>query len=262
MESSSKESAGFAEFEVPPERRPQHVAIVMDGNGRWAQQRGLPRSEGHRHGSESVRRIIDEAARLGIQRLTLYCFSSENWKRSEAEVGFLMELFRQFLIERRDELMDQGVRLSVIGRRDGVPEATLREMDATVRATAMTDRRIDVCLAFNYGSRQEIVDAVRGIAESVRSGDRNPDSIDEQTVADALYTRSVPDPDLLIRTAGEMRLSNFLLWQCSYAELWVTPVLWPDFDARQFHQAVRDYSSRDRRFGGVEKSGGEATETE
>ncbi|MDD3469979.1 MAG: polyprenyl diphosphate synthase [Thermoguttaceae bacterium] len=241
---------------VPLERRPKHIAIVMDGNGRWAQQRGLPRSEGHWHGSRSVQRVVEESVRLGISWLTLYCFSSENWKRPEAEVQFLMELFRQFLREKRVELMDQRVRLSWIGRRTGVPEATLAELDTAVAVTAESCERkggakLNLCLAFNYGARQEIADATRQIANLTKRGEINPETIDEQMVTDYLYTKGRPDPDLLIRTAGEMRLSNFLLWQCSYAELWVTPVLWPDFDESLLRQAVRDYAVRDRRFGGV-----------
>ncbi len=242
--------------DVPLERRPKHIAIVMDGNGRWAQQRGLVRSEGHRHGSHAVQRVVEESVRLGVSWLTLYCFSSENWKRPAAEVQFLMELFRQFLIEKRTELMDKQIRLNWIGRRTGVPEATLAELDATVAMTTESceqkgGAKLNLCLAFNYGARQEIADATRQIAELVQNGKIPSDAIDERLVTDYLYTRGRPDPDLLIRTAGEMRLSNFLLWQCSYAELWVTPVLWPDFDETLLRQAVCDYAARDRRFGGV-----------
>ncbi|MDO4558201.1 MAG: polyprenyl diphosphate synthase [Planctomycetia bacterium] len=229
---------------------PRHVAIVMDGNGRWAQRRGWIRSEGHRHGSDAVERVVEAAAKLGVERLTLYCFSSENWNRSPEEVDFLMSLFRDFLIRKRDYLLEKGVHLSVIGRRTNIPETLSREMDATMSVTSANPlHRIDVCLAFNYGSRQEITDAVRQIASLVRQGELDPEQIDESTISTHLYTSGVPDPDLLIRTAGEQRLSNFLLWQISYAELWITPVLWPDFTEADFHEAIVSYSHRTRRFG-------------
>ena len=229
---------------------PRHIAIVMDGNGRWAQRRGWIRSEGHRRGSDVVERVVETAVELGVERLTLYCFSSENWRRSPEEVGFLMSLFQNFLSEKRNYLLNKGVRLSVIGRRTQVPESVLREMDTTIALTAANqERKIDVCLAFNYGSRQEITDAVRRIAREVQAGERTLDQIDESLISDRLYTARVPDPDLLIRTAGEMRLSNFLLWQISYAELWVTPVLWPDFTGDDLRAAVKAYSERRRNYG-------------
>jgi undecaprenyl diphosphate synthase len=236
--------------DVPREKLPRHIAIIMDGNGRWARQRGLPRIEGHRRGAESVRRVIEESVRLGIEQLTLYCLSSENWKRPAEEIGFLMRLLEQYMIEQRGTIMEHNLRVAVIGRRDGLPEAAAREMDKTV-ALSRGNTGLLVCLAINYGSRMELVDAVRGIAEEARAGRLAPEQITEETIASHLYTAGMPEPDLLIRTAGEMRVSNFLLWQISYAELWVTDRCWPDFDVEQFHAALRSYATRDRTFGGL-----------
>jgi undecaprenyl diphosphate synthase len=236
--------------DVPPERRPRHIAIIMDGNGRWAQRRHLPRIEGHRRGVASVRRTVEEAARLRLEQVTLYCLSSENWKRPRRELDFLMHLLEQYMIEERATIMRQNIVVSVIGRRDGIPAATLAEMDKTVEMSAAnTGTRL--CLAINYGGRGELVDAVRRIAGEVRDGQLLLDQIDEQLISDRLYTAGMPDPDLLIRTAGEMRISNFLLWQISYAELWVTERCWPEFEEADLHQAIRDFASRDRRFGGL-----------
>ncbi|MDO4570924.1 MAG: isoprenyl transferase [Planctomycetia bacterium] len=229
---------------------PEHIAIIMDGNGRWAQQRGLSRSEGHRAGAETVRRIVEESVRLGLRRLTLYCFSQENWKRPPLELEALMFLLRQFMVSERDLLQRQNVRLEVIGRRDGIPQETLREMDESVRLTAQNSG-LTLCLAINYGGRQEIVDAARRLALLAKEGTLDPNDIDEQLFARHLYTRNAPDPDLLIRTAGELRLSNFLLWQLSYAELWVTQKFWPEFDVPLFHEALAHYRQRERRFGGL-----------
>jgi undecaprenyl diphosphate synthase len=236
--------------DVPPDRRPKHVAVIMDGNGRWAQRRHLPRIEGHRRGVASVRRTVEEAARLHLAQLTLYCLSSENWKRPQRELDFLMHLLEQYMIEERTTIMRQNVVVRVIGRREGIPPATLAEMDKTVNMSAAnTGTRL--CLAINYGGRAEMVDAVRRIAAEARQGSLDPPKIDEQTISDRLYTSGMPDPDLLIRTAGEMRISNFLLWQISYAELWVTDRCWPEFDIADFHQAIRDFAARDRRYGAI-----------
>jgi undecaprenyl diphosphate synthase len=236
--------------DVPRERRPRHIAIIMDGNGRWAQRRHLPRIEGHRRGVASVRRTVEESARLDLDQLTLYCLSSENWKRPQRELDFLMHLLEQYMIEERSTIMRQNVVVRVIGRRDGIPPATLAEMDKTVELSAAnTGTRL--CLAINYGSRGEMVDAVRAIAAKVKTGQLKPETIDEQIIADHLYSAGMPDPDLVIRTAGEMRISNFLLWQISYAELWVTDRCWPEFEIEDFHQAIRDFAARDRRFGGI-----------
>jgi len=226
------------------------VAIIMDGNGRWARQRGLPRIEGHRQGATSVRRVTDECARLGIEQVTLYCLSSENWKRPAEELEFLLQLLQHYLIEERPQIMERNVRVAWIGRREGLPPEALRELDETVRLSA-GNTGLCVCLAINYGGRAEVVDAVRRIADDVRDGTLDPAAITEETLAARLYTAGMPEPDLLIRTAGEMRISNFLLWQISYAEIWVTEVCWPDFDETQFHAALRGYAARDRRFGGL-----------
>jgi len=236
--------------DVPAERRPRHVAIIMDGNGRWAQRQNLPRIEGHRRGVASVRRTVEEAARLHLDQLTLYCLSSENWKRPQRELDFLMHLLEQYMIEERATIMEQNIVVRVIGRKGGIPAATLAEMDKTVELSA-TNSGTRLCLAINYGARGEIVDAVRRIAEEVQRGELAPAAIDEETIASRLYSADMPDPDLLIRTAGEMRISNFLLWQISYAELWVTERCWPEFEIADFHQAIRDFASRDRRFGGI-----------
>lgn len=235
---------------LDPARLPRHVAVIMDGNGRWAKQRGLPRVEGHRRGVKSVRATIEESCRLGIGQLTLYCLSSENWKRPKTELEFLMMLLQQYLIEERAEIMEQNIRFTVIGRRDGIPAKVQNEMDENIRVSAANTGMV-LCLAINYGARSEMVDAVRHLAEQVRQGTLDPNDIDEPTINEALYTSGMPDPDLLIRTAGEMRVSNFLLWQISYAELWVTEKCWPDFDAAILHQALRDYAGRERRFGGL-----------
>ncbi len=222
----------------------------MDGNGRWAQRQGLPRIEGHRRGVASVRRTTEACAQLDIEQLTLYCLSSENWKRPPGELDFLMHLLEQYMIEERSTIMEQNISVSVIGRRDDIPEVVQREMQKTIALSA-ANTGMRLCLAINYGSRAELVDAVQQIARRVRQGELDPAAINEATLNDALYTAGMPDPDLLIRTAGEMRLSNFLLWQISYAEIWVTEHCWPEFREADLHQAIRDYSARDRRFGGL-----------
>jgi undecaprenyl diphosphate synthase len=229
---------------------PRHVAIIMDGNGRWAQERGLPRVEGHARGVTSVRRTIEECCRLGIGQLTLYCLSVENWKRPQSEIDFLMALLHQYLIAERVEIMEQNIRFTVIGRRAELPQNVLDEIDENIRLSEKNTGST-LCLAINYGGRTEIVDAVRQIAQRVEQGDLRADDIDEHLISESLYTAGMPDPDLLIRTAGEMRISNYLLWQISYAELWVTQKCWPDFDEALLHQALRDYAARERRFGGL-----------
>jgi undecaprenyl diphosphate synthase len=238
--------------DVPAEKRPRHIAVIMDGNGRWAQRKGLPRIEGHRRGVAAVRRTVEECTRLGIGQLTLFCLSSENWKRPKPELEFLMHLLEQYMIEERPTILKQQVRLSVIGRREGIAAEALREMDKTVEMSR-DNPGLHLCLAINYGGRGEMADAVQAIARRVAAGELSPEAIDEQTVADHLYTAGMPDPDLLIRTAGELRLSNFLLWQNSYAEIWVTDTCWPEFDEEHLHRAIRDFACRDRRFGGLKK---------
>jgi undecaprenyl diphosphate synthase len=239
-----------AEPGLPPERLPRHVAIIMDGNGRWAQKRGLGRVEGHEAGAENVREIVTHSARIGIGYLTLYSFSTENWNRPIEEVSRLMKLYVEYLIKERDEIMENGIRLIQLGRRVGLPDEVLHELDKTI-SMSKENRGMTLCLALNYSSRTELVDAVQSIAERVAAGTLKPDRIDEQAISDALYTAGIPDPDLLIRTAGEMRVSNFLLWQISYAELYVTEVFWPDFHREELNAALRAYAQRERRFGGV-----------
>jgi undecaprenyl diphosphate synthase len=237
--------------DVPRASWPRHIAIIMDGNGRWARSRGLPRIEGHRRGAESVRCVTEECAKLGLKQLTLFAFSSENWRRPRDEVNALMDLYRKFLIEQRPTILKNHVRFVPIGRRDDIPAEVLAEADRTVELSAKATG-LTLCLAVNYGSRGEIADAARSLATRAARGELDPATIDEETFASALNTAGMPDPDLLIRTAGEMRLSNFLLWQLSYAELWVTPRLWPEFRQPDLHAAMRDFAGRERRFGGLE----------
>ena len=242
---------GAAAPDPPPQRLPDHVAIIMDGNGRWAQERNQPRIAGHRAGARSVREVVMECSRLGIKYLTLYSFSTENWKRPHAEVTALMELCVEYLAKERQELTDNNIRFLMIGRREGLPKPVLDELDQTTAVTAGCTG-LTLCLAINYSSRTEITDAVRAIAAGVKAGRIDADAIDEHTVSAHLYTAGVPDPDLLIRTAGELRVSNYLLWQISYAEIHVTDVFWPDFGVDDLQRAVDDYSSRRRRFGGID----------
>ncbi|MBN2563906.1 MAG: isoprenyl transferase [Phycisphaerae bacterium] len=238
------------ELGLPPERMPRHVAIIMDGNGRWAKQRGLERVEGHEAGAANVREIVTHCARLGIKCLTLYSFSTENWSRPVEEIAHLMKLYVKYLIKERGEIMENGIRLLQIGRRAGLPEEVLRELDETA-SMSKDNGGMTLCLALNYSSRTELVDAVRSIAGRVAAGELAPEQISQETITNALYTARIPDPDLLIRTAGEMRVSNFLLWQISYAELYVTDVFWPDFHHDDLNTALREYARRDRRFGGL-----------
>lgn len=237
-------------LDLPPERRPRHIAIIMDGNGRWAERQNLPRLAGHQRGVDSVRRTTEEAARLKIEQLTLYCLSSENWKRPQTEIDFLMHLLERYMIEERATIMDNNVRVRMLGRRDDIPEQVLHELDRTIEMS-QTNTGLWLNLAINYGGRAEIVDAVRAIGRRVQRGELTPQEIDESTIASHLYTSAAPDPDLVIRTAGEMRISNFLLWQISYAEIWVTDKCWPEFDETTLHEAIRAYAGRRRRFGGL-----------
>ncbi|MCY2963001.1 MAG: isoprenyl transferase [Planctomycetota bacterium] len=231
-------------------RLPRHIAVIMDGNGRWAQSRGLPRVEGHRRGVKTVRWIVEECARIGLEQLTLYCFSHENWKRPPRELDFLMSLFEQFLIEERAEIMRQDIVFSMIGRRQGLSTGVLREVDKSIDLSR-NNQGMRLCLAVNYGSRQELVDACRSLAADAAAGKLDSEKISEEDIASRLYTAGMPDPDLLLRTAGEMRISNFLLWQISYAELWVTQKAWPEFRKPDLIEALRDFAARDRRFGGL-----------
>lgn len=235
---------------IDRDRLPRHVAMIMDGNGRWAQERGLERIEGHVRGAQTVRQIVEECCRLGIGQLTLYSFSSENWKRPQREVDFLMGLLKQYLVDERPEIMRQNIRFRVIGRRAELSDEVNREIDETEQLSA-PNTGLTLALAVNYGSRAEIVDAVRSIADRIQRGELKPGEINEETISNSLYTAGMPDPDLLIRTAGEMRVSNYLLWQISYAELWVTPICWPDFSNDVFHSALLNFANRERRFGGL-----------
>ena len=242
--------ARLAPLGLRPEQLPRHVAIIMDGNGRWAQDRGQPRIFGHRQGIRSVRSVVEEGCRIGLDQLTLYCLSIENWKRPPRELKFLLRLLRHFLVVELDELMEQKVRLTMIGRREGLPAMVLKQLDRAIEATA-ENGGMSLCLAINYGGRTEIADAAKKLAQDVRSGRLDPEAVDEATFAGYLSTAGMPDPDLLIRTAGEMRLSNYLLWQVSYAELWVTQTLWPDFRGDHLLEACVAYSGRRRKFGGL-----------
>jgi undecaprenyl diphosphate synthase len=225
---------------------PRHIAIIMDGNGRWAKQRGLPRLAGHRAGVENMRRILTACVEQGIPYLTIYAFSTENWSRPSAEVEGLMRIFGEFLDRETRNLHEQGVQIRHLGSMDGVSPALRRKTQAALDLTRENDR-ITLCVAFNYGGRADIVAAVRAlVAEGCAPG-----SIDEQQISAHLSTRGLPDPDLIIRTSGESRLSNFLIWQAAYSEYWVTPVFWPDFDAGQLQQAIQAYGQRERRFGGL-----------
>ena len=238
-------------FDIPTERMPRHVAIIMDGNGRWARERGLPRVEGHRNGSRGVRTIINESARLGFECLTLYSFSLENWKRPREEVSALMELYRHYLIHERPTIMNNNVRVRHIGQEEGLPDSVLEALHDTIELSR-ENTGMTLLLALNYSGRSEIVQTVRTIVGEVQKGALAAEDIDEETISSNLDTHGLPDPDLLIRTSGEMRISNFLLWQISYAELYVTDVHWPDFNEEILAQAIRAYASRNRRFGGVE----------
>jgi undecaprenyl diphosphate synthase len=235
---------------VPRERWPRHIAIIMDGNGRWAQRQGQPRIEGHRLGVETVRKISEECANLDMEQLTLYCLSSENWKRPQQEIDFLMHLLEQYMIGERKTIMDNNLRVRMVGRRSNIPDQVLRELDQTVAMSRQNDG-MWLNLAINYGSRAEIVDAVKGIATKVAAGEIVPEQIDEELISAHLYTAGCDDPDLLIRTAGEMRVSNFLLWQISYAEIWVTDKCWPEFTEATLHEAIADFARRNRKFGGL-----------
>jgi undecaprenyl diphosphate synthase len=235
---------------VAAERIPRHIAIIMDGNGRWARERGLPRIEGHRRGSEAVRACTAACIKAGVSHLTLYAFSKENWQRPPDEVKALMNLLDRFLAERTTEIMKRNIRLHAIGHLDDLPANTRRRLDS-VREKSAGNTALTLTLALSYGARTEITDAARAIARAVRDGDLDPDALSEETIASRLYTAGLPDPDLLIRTSGEMRVSNFLLWQISYAEIVVTAKLWPEFGEEDLFAAIREYAGRHRRYGGI-----------
>jgi undecaprenyl diphosphate synthase len=237
---------------VHPERIPRHIAFIMDGNGRWAEERGFPRIFGHRNGASAVRSTVEQCGRLGVECVTLYSFSSENWKRPQGEIDALMAMAVMYCEGEREAFVRENIRVRFIGSRKELPREVVHAIENVEAATAGCTGPI-LCLAMNYGSRQEIVMATQKLAQQVRDGVLSADAINEEVFADALYTKGIPDPDLVVRTAGEMRVSNFLLWQLSYAELYVTNCYWPEFDHAELHRAIIDYASRDRRFGGVQK---------
>jgi undecaprenyl diphosphate synthase len=230
---------------------PVHVGVIMDGNGRWARKRGLRRIEGHRAAEKSIHDAVEACGEVGISYLTLYAFSTENWNRPRAEVSFIMKLLSWFIDRNIDSLDDQGVRLLASGRLDDLPAKARADLDAAMERTA-ANGGLGLVLALSYGGRAEIADAVRRLASEVAAGDLAPKDVDEEAIASRLYLPEVPDPDLIIRTSGEQRLSNFLLWQSAYAELYFTDVLWPDFRREHLLEALRAYSSRSRRFGGLQ----------
>jgi undecaprenyl diphosphate synthase len=232
------------------ERLPRHVAVIMDGNGRWAQQRGLPRIMGHRRGVDTLKKLLRTCRDWGIKALTAYAFSTENWGRPLEEVDFLMTLFERVLRQELAEMMDEGVQIRFVGNLQSLPPTLQAEIDKAVEQT-QNNPGIRFTIATNYGGRQEIVQACRAIATQVQLGKLAPENIDESLFSHHLYTAGLEDPDLLIRTSGEMRISNFLLWQLAYAELYVTDTLWPDFDLVEFHRALCDYQKRHRRFGKI-----------
>ena len=234
--------------DLQPNLLPKHVAIIMDGNGRWASRRGLPRVVGHRRGKDSVRAVVESARRLGIPYLSLYAFSSENWNRPEGEVRVLMGLLERYLSTELRKMMRHRIRLLAIGNLRKLPRSVQAALRKTIEATRDNDG-MTVVLAVSYGGREEIAQAIRSIARGVRRGEIEPEDIDEAVIGKHLSTAGIPDPDLLIRTSGEMRVSNFLLWQIAYSELFVTPTLWPDFGEPQFLEALAHYQQRERRFG-------------
>ncbi len=232
------------------ENKLEHVAIIMDGNGRWAQKRGMPRTFGHRKGAEVVKEICKAAEKAGIKYLTLYAFSTENWKRSAEEVETLMDLLRQYLKSDLQELQEKGVCIRFIGERQMLAPDILESMAKLEEQTAANDK-MTLCIALSYGSRQEIIHAARHIAELVKRGDISINDIDEKLFSDMLYTRGIPDPDILIRTSGEQRISNYLLWQMAYTEFFFTDVLWPDFNEKVLLEIIDSYKSRERRYGKI-----------
>jgi len=231
-------------------RIPDHVAIIMDGNGRWAKKKGFQRVRGHQKGADAVREIVSASRESGIEWLTLYAFSEENWKRPRLEIQALMKLLKRFLKNELQEMLENGIRLKTIGRTENIPLDTRQILFDTIERTAH-NTGMTLTLALSYGSRQEMVDACVKIGRMIRNGEKTVEEIDETLISSCLYTAEMPDPDLLIRTSGEYRISNFLLWQISYAELYITPTLWPDFGKEEYLRILEDYQRRERRFGGI-----------
>ncbi len=236
---------------LDPEKLPKHVAAIMDGNGRWAKKRMMNRVKGHEEGTESVRSIVRTSRKLGIRYLTLYAFSEENWKRSRLEIAALMEILKRFLKSELPEMLDNGIRLNAIGTIDKLPSDAKKVLFETIEKTSAGNDMV-LTLALSYGARQEIVSAVKEIAHKVKSGLLNIEDINDDIISNSLYTTGIPDPDLLIRTSGEYRISNFLLWQIAYTEIYVTPTLWPDFRETEYINALLDYQNRERRFGAAD----------
>ena len=249
----SNENAEELYRQIDPERLPSHIAVIMDGNGRWAKQRHLPRVSGHRQGIKSVREIVETSARLGLQVLTLYAFSVENWKRPKPEVDTLMRLLSEYLHKELQTLMDNNIRFHVIGRWTELPFEVARDLESGMDTTRNNSGLL-FNIALNYGGRTELVDAFRKMFKHLESTGQDENSITEEMISQNLYTAGMPDPDLLIRTSGELRISNYLLWQIAYAEIWVTDVLWPDFRKQHLYQALLDYQKRERRYGGITKT--------
>jgi undecaprenyl diphosphate synthase len=248
----SSETASQPRAAIAPALRiPAHVGVIMDGNGRWAQARGKARTEGHVAGVKALRQLVESCINLGVAHLTVFSFSSENWSRPKDEVSFIFGLLRRFVASDLEKLHRNNVRVKIIGTRDGLDES-LRRLITEVETTTAMNTGLKLQVAFNYGGKAEIADAVRKIAEHVAAGRLRPDQIDEATIGRFLYTSGLPDPDIIIRTSGEQRVSNFLLWQGAYAELAFVEENWPDFDEAAFLRVIEDYSNRDRRFGGVE----------
>jgi undecaprenyl diphosphate synthase len=242
--------AAAARLGLEPQQMPLHIAIIMDGNGRWATQRGLPRFEGHRQGGKTVERIVQYCLELGTECLTLYSFSLQNWKRPKEEVDFLMYLYSQYLVKIRPMLMENNVKLVHLGIAEQLPESVQVELTQTVKMTAANTGMV-LAIALNYGSRTEIVKAIKEIARQCKAGKLSPDDINEECISAHLDTAGLSDPDLLIRTSNELRISNFLLWQISYTEFYVTDTLWPDFDKADMDKAIIAYAGRSRRFGDI-----------
>ena len=252
LKSVNAEEAALLDM-LDPNRLPQHLAVIMDGNGRWAQRRHLPRVAGHRAGVKAAREIIETCARLKLPCLTLYAFSLENWRRPQAEVDFLMRLLREYLKREHPAIHKNNIRLLIIGRSEQLPEGVRKDIEHGMQMTAR-NTGMKLVVALNYGGRAEMVDAFNALLEHVRSNGLSAFQADEQTISEHLYTAGLPDPDLLIRTSGEMRVSNFLLWQIAYAEIYVTETLWPDFSRARLLEALVDFQKRERRYGGLQAS--------
>ena len=231
------------------DKLPQHLAIIMDGNGRWAKERGLPRSAGHKEGTKSVRRVITSCLDFNIPILTIYAFSTENWKRPKREIVYLLKLFERFLSKEKAKLIKNNIKINFIGRLNNLPDSLTEKMKDLHEST-MSNNKLILNVAINYGGRAEIVDALKSIALKIEEKKLNIEEINEDAIRANLYTHNLPDPDLLIRTAGEMRISNFMIWQIAYTELWITPVYWPDFDENNLIEAIRNYQKRVRKYGG------------